>query len=311
MHNQDEKLLGSLNGKIRSIRDRVISVALGSQTGLFLHGPGGTGKSHEIRSALDGMGANWLLTNSRLTPKALFELLRDYSDTVHVLEDCETMLADKQAAGVLRSCLWGPMNARGLMERVVCWNVSKDPQRFIFRGGVIIVANRPLGQVPELAAVASRIDVVEYRPTVPEMAAQMRAIAAQGHRDPATDSWLPPELCLECVAEIIARSQGKRLPLDLRQMVKTFSDRILDLQGHFSNSWKDHLENRLNGCVESPIEPKSAKDEAIDVELMKELAKLPPSERVEAWKKRGGSRATFYRKWKDYLDQQGRDSMSA
>src|SRR6516164_2662505 len=103
----DLKHLDSLEGKLQIIRDRVRSVAGGYRNGLHLWGEGGIGKSFSVLSELEKLGADYILTNSRLTGRGLFDLLRESPDQIHVLEDAEPLLGDKNACGVLRSALWG------------------------------------------------------------------------------------------------------------------------------------------------------------------------------------------------------------
>src|SRR5262245_40595863 len=103
----DQEHLAELEKTLQLIRDCVAGVVSGFQTGLFLSGPGGTGKSHTVVSELERLDAFYRVTNSRCTGRGLFDLLRKYPDAVHLLEDCETMLHDPNAVGVLKNALWG------------------------------------------------------------------------------------------------------------------------------------------------------------------------------------------------------------
>src|SRR5688500_5939015 len=104
---QDAVLLASLELKLQLVRDRVRGVAEGYSNGLLLWGEGGTSKSYTVENALRDLAVSYKLTNSRLTARGLFDLLADYPDVVHVIEDAETLFDDKNAPGVLRSALWG------------------------------------------------------------------------------------------------------------------------------------------------------------------------------------------------------------
>src|SRR5689334_419431 len=88
----DAELLGSIEGKLTIIRDFARGVAQGALNGLYLWGPGGTSKSHTVRETLERAEVAPLWSNSRITAKALFELLRDHRDRVHVLDDVGTLL---------------------------------------------------------------------------------------------------------------------------------------------------------------------------------------------------------------------------
>src|SRR5262245_31304184 len=114
----DAELLASFEYKSQLVRDRTVGVAEGWSNGFFLYGEGGTSKSYTVQQALERHRKPYKLSNSRLTGKALFELLRDYPDVVHVIEDAETLLLDKNAHGVLRSALWGQVGKDGRQERL-------------------------------------------------------------------------------------------------------------------------------------------------------------------------------------------------
>jgi hypothetical protein len=139
----DQKHLETLECKLQVIRDRTRSVALGYRTGMYLWGEGGIGKSYAVISTLEGDKVDYLLHNSRLTGRGLFDLLMEFPGKVHLLEDCEPLLSDKNALGVLRSAYWGQVNAQHCQVRPVTWRTSAGPLTFNFEGGVIMIGNRP------------------------------------------------------------------------------------------------------------------------------------------------------------------------
>src|SRR5262245_11930628 len=109
----DEDLLATLEAKLQLVRDRVVAVAEGYAPGLLLFGEGGGGKSYAVETTLRAQGHPHKVTNSRVTCKGLFDLLRDHPDVVHVVDDAEALLADKHAVSVLRSALWGQVDTDG------------------------------------------------------------------------------------------------------------------------------------------------------------------------------------------------------
>src|SRR4051812_14293064 len=131
MHDEKE-LLDSLEAKLQVIRDRVQGVAEGFAAGMYVWGGGGTSKSFTVEEALKKLGKPYKLTNSRVTAKGLFELLRDHADVVHILDDVETLLKDKTAEGVLRAALWGQVNKEGVQERVVGWSIAGRREEVVF-----------------------------------------------------------------------------------------------------------------------------------------------------------------------------------
>src|SRR5262249_5243733 len=142
-----EVALASLGLKIQLLCDQVTAVVKGLKPGLFLYGPGGVGKSFNVIDQLKRLEAPYQLHNTRMTAKGLFLTLQNAPDMIHVLEDMERITKDADAQGVLRSALW----AQPGHDRVVTWTTATDgAQRFVFRGGLILVSNRPLADLPEL-----------------------------------------------------------------------------------------------------------------------------------------------------------------
>jgi hypothetical protein len=98
--------LETLESKLQIVRDRTRSVARGYGNGLYLWGEGGISKSYSVLSELECLKADYVLNNSRLTGRGLFDLLQDFPDQVQVLEEAEPIFDDRNACGVIRSALW-------------------------------------------------------------------------------------------------------------------------------------------------------------------------------------------------------------
>ncbi len=302
----DAALLASLEDKFQIIRDRTRGVAEGYQSGFYLYGEGGTSKSYTVEETLKQLRKPFKLTNSRVTGKGLFTLLRDFPDAVHVLEDAETMFGDKNSFGVLRSSLWGQIGQNGRQERVVCWQTAKEREEFVFTGGIVIVANCPLDDIPQLRAIKSRIPHLQYLPTNEEVTALMRVIARKGHTHRA-DS-LSPEECFEVVQEIIERATKLKRNLDLRLLVNTFQDRLQFQNGDAETHWIDLLDSRMKertvDCVKTGIR---ATQKSRELNILRQIGGLPPQERLDIWKKETGkSQPALYRRLKelDNIDSQ-------
>ena len=218
-------------------------MAEGYATGFYLWGEGGTLKSYTVEETLKKLGRPYKLSNTRVTGRALFEVLRDYPDVVHIIEDAETLFADKNSFGVLRSALWGQVGKNGKQERLVVWHIGGRREEFFFSGGVIIIANCNLNDIPQLRALKTRMASVHYQPTNEEIAALMRKIASAGH-------WhgryhLPPEDCLEVAREIVERSQRLQRNLDIRLLINAFNDRLQWANGAAETHWRDMLDTRI------------------------------------------------------------------
>jgi hypothetical protein len=147
---RNRTVLERLDAKLNVVRDHVTAVVRGYKTGLYLHGDGGIGKSYTVLQQLQSLDAPYRLNNSRMTAKGLFQQLETAPDEIHVLEDMERLTKDLDSQGVLRSALW----AQPGLDRIVTWTTATDGnRRFAFRGGLILISNRPLANMPELRAL--------------------------------------------------------------------------------------------------------------------------------------------------------------
>jgi hypothetical protein len=222
-------------GKFGIIKDLATGVVKGFKHGLFLYGSGGTGKSYTVLSHLESLDAAYRLYNARMTGKGLFLALQHSPDAIHVLEDMERLTKDADAQGVLRSALW----AQPGHDRVVTWTTAKEgEQRFVFRGGLILISNRPLADLPELRALATRIEVHRLEVTDAELTALMLDLAARGYR---RDGGLlvGAEECLQVTQHLLGECRAAGCPLDLRLQQKSFQT-YLQWESDWSDShWKD------------------------------------------------------------------------
>jgi hypothetical protein len=89
-----------------------------------------------------------------------------FPDSIHVLEDMEQITRDRGAQGVLRSALWGQRvdGDRGPQERLVTWSTYRMEHSCLFTGKIIMIANKPLADLPELNAIKTRIASMHRSP---------------------------------------------------------------------------------------------------------------------------------------------------
>jgi hypothetical protein len=242
---QDSVYLKKYESRLRLVRDLVRGVAEGWKTGLYLWGGGGTSKTHTVCEHLKQLGAHWKLTNSRLTGRGLFDLLDEYRDIVHVLEDMERMCLDPNAAGVLRSALWAQKGEKDEQHRprLVTWRAHKTKLEVVFRGGIILIQNAPLDDLPELRALKTRIPHLHLQPTNEEIIAKLRAIAAEGYAHGT--GTLTPEECLEVCEHVVQRCLDTGRNLQIRGLINAFHDRLQDEAGHAETRWQDLVESQL------------------------------------------------------------------
>jgi hypothetical protein len=218
----------------------------------------------------------YLLHNSRLTGRGLFDLLRDFPTKLHLLEDCEPLFSDKNALGVLRSALWGQMDGQHRQVRPVTWRTAAEAMTFDFEGGIIMTGNRSLDAVPELRAVQSRIPCLQLTVTNEELAALMRSVSEHGFRlllkQRGLRSMSPAqcqEVCEFVIAEILPLSRN----LDMRFLVNAFRDFLQYQDGKTSTHWQDLVRSDLKQQV---TVPESRTDRlARERQIALEIAALP------------------------------------
>ena len=270
--------LTTLEARLSLIKDRVNGVAQKFGSGLYLWGRGGTSKTYTVENTLKASGNSYVMTNSRLTGAGLFDLLAKAPDSVHVLDDVETLFADKTSHGVLRAALG---------DRRITWQTRTQGRKECeFQGGIIMIANSALPNVPELQAMATRIPIMEYAPTDDEILSLMMHLAEGGFERGGRK--LDSLAALEVVAEVVVQSTNRLRPLDIRLYVNACTDRLQYEAGASSNHWKDLLESRLSERV--------ACKKKWESELAKSLMGLPVAVAVARWRaETGKEQASMYR----------------
>ncbi|MDB5307700.1 MAG: hypothetical protein JWO38_1902 [Gemmataceae bacterium] len=301
---EDDRHLANLEKKLAVIRDRVCGVVAGSSTGLFVHGDGGIGKSFSIIRELNRLEADFKLWNSRMTGRGLFDTLEAFPETVHVLEDMHQLVRDQGAVGVLLSALWGQRRDgdRGPVERRVTWATDCMMHAFTFTGAIIMTANRPLHDRPELNAIRTRIACLHLTASDQELRAQMRHLARAGYQSDGRE--LTPGECQEVVGFLIAEALQLNASLDLRLMTHAYADFLEWQDDRTRCDWRDLIRTRLRerptGLRHEVIEPSvRALRRKEETALVREIvaACTDPSEQVRRWKEATGkSQAAWYRR---------------
>lgn len=291
----ESEALASLDCKLRLIDDRVTAVVRGYQTGLYLCGSGGLGKSYSVYRQLQLLECDFRVFNSRMSALGLFRALDKAPDAVHVLEDMERIVNDRDAQGVLRSALW----SQGDRDRLVTWTTSMGEQRVTFRGGIIMLANRPLGDLPELRALASRIAVHKLHVSDLEMCGHMRRIARQGWN--RYQHKLEAAQCSEVCEYLIAECRQASCSLDLRLLDNACMDYLLWEGGNSHLHWKDLVTTRVQQAAAHfrhevstlSREDRKAHERDLVRDILMETA--DPQQRERLWEQKTGKRkSAFY-----------------
>jgi hypothetical protein len=301
---QDQKALNRLMAKMQIVRDCVGAVVDGYSTGLYLYGHGGVGKSHLIFEELNRRQACYKLFNSRMTGRGLYNALEKYPDDIHVLEDMEQITHDRGAQGVLRSALWGQPCQAGRSERPVTWSTYRQEHSFLFTGGIILIANRPLANLPELEALGTRLAVQHLQPDDAELRAMMRWLSTRGYdfegrRMDSTE-------CSEVCEFVLDESRSLHRSLDLRMLINSFRVYLQWQEGDAACHWielvKARLRERPSANPGSPSPLSRAEQKQQDRQIAHEIAQSTQdrAERCSRWKNETGkSEQTLYRRLKE------------
>src|SRR5262249_43324943 len=145
--------------KCEQVKNMTLACLMGTHTGLLLFGAGGNGKSYSIREMLaerhikeitpeeiealaqaadeaadddDPHGETkrnhfshdcWVLHQGRMTAKVLVSMMCEFPESIHVVEDAETLFDSKDAWGVLRMALASQDKSRH-SRRHITWTTS-------------------------------------------------------------------------------------------------------------------------------------------------------------------------------------------
>lgn len=291
--------LAHFKRKQQLICDLVTAVVMLFKTGLFLYGRGGEGKSFIVLSRLKELNAPYVLSNSRMTAKGLFLALKNAPDAIHVLEDMERLTKDPDAQGVLRSVLWSQPGH----DRVATWtNGTNGKDQFVFRGGIIMISNRPLSDLPELRALATRIEVHRLDASDAEMEALMRDLAARGYRSTGK-LLIEPGECQEVTEYLLAECRRAGCPLDLRLQQRCFQTYLQWEQDHSVCHWTDLVTASVREATHhfrhtadtTPREERQLRRRDVLRDILRRTADVGEQVRLYA-QEAGGSRADFFRR---------------
>jgi hypothetical protein len=296
---EDRKRLAELEPKHKLVRDRVRGVVESIHTGFYLWGDGGTSKSYTVLDELQKEKADYIIHNSRMTGRGLVDTLCRLPSSVHVIEDCESIFDDRRAWGVLRSALWSQSTKRP-MERDISWTAYNTDIRFVFTGGIILIANKKIDDLPELSALATRITVLQLIATFGQVAALMRSVALQGYT--FGQDFLTPKECLEVAEYVIDRMRSLERPLDMRVYINGVKDYLQYKIGHSDTDWKDLIETRLRRVTILRERRSDVMSREASIALELSRMEISPTERMRLWKERTGkSERAYWRRLKDLV----------
>ncbi|MEX2216522.1 MAG: AAA family ATPase [Phycisphaeraceae bacterium] len=233
----DRDYLMTLGQKLGLLCDHVKSAALGFSNGLFIHGRPGTGKTHTVTGILKQLKIKWVLCNSQMTPRGLFDALKANPSSVFLLDDVHTFLVKPEARQVLLAACGGDLGK----PRLVTYTTARDGrEEFLFTGSIIVISNRRMRDNDEIAkAVSSRLFPFHYDPSDGEILAMTRARCLRGK------DGLTARECFK-VLDLVAES-GKRF--DLRTLDRALASFRFSRHHRTCQTWEDRVLSMLDEHV--------------------------------------------------------------
>jgi len=287
----DKAALKSLDDKLAEVKNMTTLCACGDLHGLYIWGEGGIGKSYTVIQRLKQLKAEYHLQNTRLSGRAFYRLLEKHIDKVHLLEDVENIFIERSAMNLVRSATWGQKDERGKQHRPVCWGVfSNDGVELEcdFEGSVIFTGNRALAKIPELKALATRIETIEVIVTYDEIVARMKEMSLAGYK--TNKGSLTPKQCgevLEIILEEMAAHPQPFIP-DIRRYELCLRQRIgADRLGkELSGTWETMVRKSIRQWLRSrnTEQPTRQRLSAADLDKAIEISKLGLSKKEIAIK---------------------------
>lgn len=195
-------------------------VGRGIQPSLVITGGAGMGKTHLVKSTLEGMGLresyDFVHFKGRATAAGLFITLYENSDKIIVLDDCDSVFRDDDAVNILKGAL-DSYDTRKISY--ITTKALKDefgtevPRHFEFTGRIIFISNISQSRLDE--AIRSRSFVADVDLTTDQMFARMEQLMTK------MESRIPlaaKEQALALMKELNEEFEG--LEINLRSFIK-------------------------------------------------------------------------------------------
>ena len=184
---EDTQSQWDINTRFDFVTQLVDMVARNKAVSLIVTGPGGLGKTHTVRAALESAGLKDASGFDAETAEGSFKMIKGYStakglyrelfynrDSVIVFDDTDSILKDPVALNLLKGAL------DSYDKRIISWNADmKDddlPRSFVFNGRVIFISNLKRSQMDN--ALKTRAYVVDLAMNLQQKIDRMAVLAA-------------------------------------------------------------------------------------------------------------------------------------
>jgi hypothetical protein len=203
--------------KVKILKDRVRSVALGLSNGLYIHGRPGVAKTHLVCTTLQALGVPYAYSSGHLTPIGLFSLLDENSDSIIVLDDLSALFYQPTAIGLLLAALGNRPD--GSRVRPVRYKTAREDSTIAFRGAIIGISNLRLEDHRRhmLQAFHDRVYVLHFEPSDEQIVAQIFELASKGVRG------ISPDDCHMVATHLVEQCRLR----EIRPSIRLFVDKAL------------------------------------------------------------------------------------
>jgi hypothetical protein len=295
---KEKSLIDSWKGSLQSeeiIQDKVFfqmkhyisMVAKGFSFGTIIQSRAGTGKTYTTRTLLEKEGIDYAYLESYSTPAAFYIWLYKNKDRIKVIDDVHKILESDKFTPYLKALLWD-FNGK----RIVRYNSTKplkdeegDYIERVFEetGGTIILTNKMNPENPHIAAVASRVNVLNLEVTNEQMIQIMRKIIEKPYKGMTHEQ-------RKEVFDFIESNWRASKELNCRTLIKGYQYYLYSQTTDIKDEWKRLLADELEYDEELLMIEELMKKDMDTEEQVNEYIKLT-----------GKSRATFFRLKKKYV----------
>jgi hypothetical protein len=196
VEDEDTQSQWDINTRFEFVTQLVDMVARNKAVSLIVTGPGGLGKTHTVRAALESAGLKDASGFDSEVPERSFKVIKGYStakglyrelflnkDSVIVFDDTDSILKDPVALNLLKGAL------DSYDKRIISWNADmKDddlPRSFQFNGRVIFISNLKRAQMD--SALKTRAYVVDLAMNLQQKIDRMSALTNSAEFMPQFD----------------------------------------------------------------------------------------------------------------------------
>jgi chromosomal replication initiation ATPase DnaA len=169
----DDKVISdeNFNDTFETLDELTECVAKKFSNGIFITGPGGTGKTFTVMKVLERLGmklgTDFIVIKGYSTAAAMYNLLAENKTKLVIFDDCDSVLSDDTGLNILKAVL------DTYPKRTVFWNTNspliREPE-FDFTGQIIFISNKDPQQANRhLSALRTRVLTVNIAGTPEQM----------------------------------------------------------------------------------------------------------------------------------------------